>query len=302
MVRVEPRRRMTVSRSSEAGGGSGNGGPTAHGSPRRSPSPACCVRVTSGNSVGAASTAPRTASSAGRIAGSPSSRRDQRERELVDAIGADEARHLGVGEARPQARPAPGRFHQRQGLGEHRAGIPVDVPQAALGVFPAGPPRDAGDDQRRGRASRRRADVNEPVADWVIPMHAVRKTGHPTGRDVDLEREAPAGRSGRPEQPSPASQLLDTNDSRGEVEQPGESGQIDGGRRCNMPAGQDGGRRSQDWSPIAWQLDDRQTGRIRLARRRQACHVQRDEVRQQARVADRDGPAGLRPLQPGPVP
>ena len=70
-VRAEPRRRMTVSRSSDAGRSPSTGGAVGHGSPSTSPSPACWASVTSGNSTGATSIAPVAASPPGPIAGAP---------------------------------------------------------------------------------------------------------------------------------------------------------------------------------------------------------------------------------------
>jgi hypothetical protein len=277
---------MTASRSSEAGAGSGRGGPTAHGSRSRSPSPDGARHSLAGGP--------------GRRL--PVAQADQRQRKLVDAIGADQTGDLDVGAARPQARVESARIRQCEGLGKHRPGIPVDVTKTTLRVFPAGPPRDTGDDQRRRVASGRGPHLHESVADRVVPMDAIRKPGNLSGRDVDLEREAAARGPGRAEQPATIGALHDPNDTGGQVEQPGKSGQLEVGRRCNVLAGEDRGRRSRDRRPVARQLDDRQPGRIRLARRRQARHVQRDEVRQHARVADRDGTAGLRPLKPRPVP
>ncbi len=70
--RVEPRCRITSSSSGD-GGGVRSSGPDFHGQSRVSRSPARCIAVISGNSSGALSIVPATASPPGSIAGAPSS-------------------------------------------------------------------------------------------------------------------------------------------------------------------------------------------------------------------------------------
>jgi hypothetical protein len=49
-------------------------------------------------------------------------------------------------------------------------------------------------------------------------MDPVREAVHAVGGDVDLEREATAGRAGRAEQPATAGPLGDAHDTGGEVQ------------------------------------------------------------------------------------
>ena len=189
---------MTVSRSFDAGGSMSSGGGVGHGSPSASWSPARCACVTSGNSTGGRLSTVPVLGVPGRLdrRACRRSRRDDRERELVDAVGADEARDLRVREAGVQARLA----GQRERLGEHRAGVPVEVAEAALGVLPAGAPRDAGDDQRRRVAVRRWPDRAQRVVDRVVPVHAAcRPRRRPrAGSGRPRSRRRGSGRSGRP--------------------------------------------------------------------------------------------------------
>ena len=114
----------------------------------------------------------------------------------------------------------------REQLGEHRAGVPVDVAVATLAVAPPGAPRDAGDDEGGRVSARRRPDLHEGVVVRVVPVHARgqrRALGH---GDVQLEREAAARRSGGAEQPGPVRPLHRSHHARGQMEQPGEVRQI----------------------------------------------------------------------------
>ena len=189
--------------------------------------------------------------------------RDQRDRELVHPVGAHESRDLGVREARPQPRLA----RERERLREHRPGVPVDVAEAALGVAPAGAPGHAGDDERGRLARRGRPDLQQRVSDRVVPVDSVGEAVDAAGRDVQLEREAPAGRAGRAQQQRRAVLALDdAHDARREVQQPRERGNVEGGRR-SVP-GEHGGRGGGRRRPVARQLERRQSGRVRLAGRR----------------------------------
>ena len=70
------------------------------------------------------------------------------------------------------------------------------------------------------------------MADGVVPVDAVRKPVDAAGRDVDLERETPAGGTGRAKEQSAAVPVLvDAHDTGGEVQHPGKAGQVER-RRC----------------------------------------------------------------------
>ena len=161
MRRVEPRCRITASRSRD-GGVAASAAAAGHGSPRASASPARWARVISGNSSGALSTAPGAASPVGSTAGRPSPKREQRDGELVRAVGADELASRAASGKRVRS-AGPGLRRERQRLREQRARVPVDVPEAALGVAPGRAPRHAGDDERRRLAVRGRPDLPQRV-------------------------------------------------------------------------------------------------------------------------------------------
>ncbi len=290
MRRVEPRCRITSSRRADGGGSPGSGGPAGHGSPSSSTSPACCACVTSGNSNGAWSTAPSAASPVGRIAGPPPSATSATGNSCTPSAPTSRAT-LGVREARPQLRRHGVREGQR--LREHRARVPVDVAEAALGVAPARAPGHARDDQRRRLAVRRRPDLSERMPDRVVPVDAVVEATDAAGRDVELEREAAAGRArGAVEQGRPVLALGHPHDTGREVQQPRERGEVER-HRLRRPAGQHGGRRGRDRRPLARQLDRGQPGRVRLAGRGPAREVVGHEVLHDAGVLDRDGELAL---------
>src|SRR5215217_3253146 len=62
---------MTASSDGDGGGSDGSESGDGHGSPRVSPSPACCASVISANSSGDSSIVPATASPPGSTAGVP---------------------------------------------------------------------------------------------------------------------------------------------------------------------------------------------------------------------------------------
>ena len=219
--------------------------------------------------------------------------RHDRNGELVHAVGADEPRHGGVREDRAQTRGESGVRRHHEGLRQHRAGVPVDVAEAALGVAPAGAPGNAGDDERR----RSRPPARGPICSsaWfggIEPVHAVGKALDAAGGDVELEREAPAGRPRRAEEVAPAVGALgDAHDAGREVQHAREAGEIERGAAAprHGPArtavvGAAAGR------PAARQLDGREPGRVGLAE----CRERREVVRLE--VLDARG--GRRPASP----
>jgi hypothetical protein len=220
---------------------------------------------------------------------------DQGERELVHAVGADQPRDLGVGEARPQPRAQAARLGQRERLRKHRAGVPVEVAETALRIAPAGAPWHPRDDERRRVAGGRGADPHQRMADRVVPMHAVGQTRETPGRDIYLEREAPAGRARRAQQQARAVVTLhDPHDARGDVQQPRQRRETQRAMRRAVPAGQHGGGRSGDRRPGTRQLGRRQPVRIGLAGRGQRGGIVRHEVLPDEWVVDGRRPLPLR--------
>ncbi len=138
-----------------------------------------------------------------------------------------------------------------QQLGEHRSGVPVDVPETALPVAPAGPPRDPGDDDRGRSSERGRPDPNERVIVRVVVMHA-RGQGRAVGNgDVHLQREAATGGPRGPEQPGRVGPIHGSHDPGGEVEQPRELwyvGSGDGDVRSARHHGEGRSRRARQFS------------------------------------------------------
>jgi hypothetical protein len=146
---------------------------------------------------------------------------------LMHTVRADERRDRRVRKAGVEGRGQPGGVGHREGLGEHRAHVPVHVSVTALAVLPAGAPRDAGDDECGCLSTRRRPDLHEGVILRVIPVHAgrhLRAFGH---GDVQLEREAAARGPGGAEQPGPLRRLFRAHHACGEVEQSREVGQVE---------------------------------------------------------------------------
>jgi len=262
--------------------------------PSSSASPARCAAVTRGNSRGAESTSPKAAAAGTVDRRRPRAERDDRHGPLVHPIGADERANVRVGEARVQPGSEPGGVRHGEELGEHRAGIPVDVPEPAFPVPPAGPPWDAGD-RDRGRAHARwRSDPDEGVIGRVVPVDT-RRHGRALGSgDVQLEGEATARRPGRAEQPGRVRPRHRSHHARGEVEQAGELRQVhlagDGRRGAGKHRDGRGIRRRQT-------TGERQAGERRLVpleEPREARQVVDLEVHQHARVDD-----GCRPAEVG---
>ena len=129
--------------------------------------------------------------------------RHHRHRELVDPVRTGQRGHVRVRKARVQPGGQAGRVGQRQELGQHGAGVPVDVPVAAFAVAPAGAPRDAGDDHGRAAArpgrrwpGRRRSVAGRPArARGLAGRTSARRRA--ARRPAARPRTAPAG-SGRP--------------------------------------------------------------------------------------------------------
>src|SRR6266542_1213733 len=91
--------------------------------------------------------------------------RDDERGDLVHPVGTDELAHRVVDEAgveRRRGRDAG--IGKGQELPEHRAGIPVDVPEPALAVLPAGAPGDPGDHDERASGPRERQGLREERA------------------------------------------------------------------------------------------------------------------------------------------
>jgi hypothetical protein len=135
--------------------------------------------------------------------------RDERDRELVDAVRAHQTGDLRIREAREQARAR----SECQDLRERRPRVPVDVAEAAFGVAPGRAPRHAGDDQRGRPAARGRRDRDQRVRLRVIPAHAF------AVGDVQLEREAPTGRARGAEEVLRATFALGRADDAGREEE-----------------------------------------------------------------------------------
>ena len=133
--------------------------------------------------------------------GSAVAEREQGEGYLVHAVGPDQVADPGVGEESAQPGIEAGAGGGRLQLGEQRAGVPVEVPPSALGVAPAGAPRDARHDQsrRRHRSARGRPGTRA-CSLAVVPVHAVGHAVDATRAGIDLEREARAGRAGGAEE------------------------------------------------------------------------------------------------------
>ena len=117
--------------------------------------------------------------------------RDDRCRQLVHPVSADQHRDRRVREPGVQPCGDPGGVRDRDQLGERRARVPVDVAVTTLAVAPAGPPRNAGHDDHRRTRSRRRADPNQRMVERVVPVHPGRHARSFWRRHAQLERNRP---------------------------------------------------------------------------------------------------------------
>ncbi len=222
-----------------------SGAPDGTRSPRRSPSPACCASVTSGNSTRRAHVdlagrrVDRRAD--GRLA---VAERHDGERELVHAVGADEPRHGGVREDRAQARREAGVVAERDGVREDRPGVPVEVAEAALRVAPAGAPGDAG--ERRASSPRRPARGPTCTSAWCSGSNQCTPSGEPVdGARRDVEPRTGTGRRPSPPRGSGSAgrrcaRRCARRRRRGAAGAPGARGRA-------WPAARHAGRRARRW-------------------------------------------------------
>ena len=213
----------------------------------------------------------------------------------MHAVGADELADRPVRKAGVERRLEPGRVGGREQLGEHRARVPVGVPVAALAVAPAGAPGHAGDDDRRRAGARRRPDLHERVGLRVVPVHARRELAALRHGDVELEREAPARRPRRAEEPGPVRPLGRPHDAGREVQQPRELRQVELGAARRRPCPRAPRRLApSSRAARAAARSAAATRRVALVEPRQPLDVVGLEVLQHARVVDR-----LVPIPPG---
>ena len=225
---------------------------------------------------------------------------DDRHRELVHPVRAGQRGHLGVGEAGVQPGGQAGRVGERQELGQHRAGVPVDVPVAAFPVAPAGAPRDTGDEHGGPAAARRRTDLHERVLERVVPVHAGGQRAARRHRDVQLQRETTARRPGGAERVDPVVPFHDAHHAGGQVEQAGKVRQVQGRALDLRGARQHGHGRFGGPGQFPGQRRDRQPFGVPLDKPREAGHVVGFQVLHDPGVVDGfvPFPAGLVGGQP----
>ncbi len=175
---------------------------------------------------------------------------DDGEREFLRPVGTDQPCDGRVGKAGQQSGPITARFGERERVREHRAGVPVDVPEPTLGVPPSRPPRDPGNDDGRRLPDRRRRDEPERMTDRVVPVDAIAQPGDAARGHVELEGKESAGRPRRAEQEPPAVPTHgDAHDPGRQVEETGESVQVEGRRDCPVASGQEVDRRGAARAP-----------------------------------------------------
>ena len=212
----------------------------------------------------------------------------------MHAVGADERRDRLVGEAGVDRGVEPGRVCGGEELGEHRAHVPVDVPVAALAVTPARAPGNAGDDDRRRAGARWRADLQERVVLRVVPVHARRERAALRHGDVDLEGRAGARRARGAEEPGAVRPRGLAHHTRGQVQEARELRQVELRRFDLGRAGEHRNSRRRRGGQLTRQLHARQRLGVALVEPRQPLDLVRDEVLQDAWVAER-----LVPVAPG---
>ena len=156
---------------------------------------------------------------------------DDGHRPLLDAICSHDRAHRRIREPAEQPRGNAGGIGERQHLGKHRARIPIDVPVSALSVFPAGAPGDAGDDERRRTAARRRTHLQQDVILRVVPMHPGGQGRADRHRGVDLQWEPPARGPRGAEQPRPVGPFHRSHHTGGKMQQTGEMRKVELRRR-----------------------------------------------------------------------
>jgi hypothetical protein len=94
---------------------------------------------------------------------------EQRERRLADAVDAERPVDLVVDEADTHAAAAP----DREQVCEHRPGVPVEVPVAALPVLPARAPVDPGERECLAKDTLAPQPTERRLA-WIEVEEAVR--------------------------------------------------------------------------------------------------------------------------------
>ena len=167
MSRVEPRRRITVSIGSSdalAGGSTATsaGVPSKPAAVRHrstaatsARSPSRCAAVMSGNSIGARETGSTARSSGSTAPASPRPRCARRSEpsNTTSASGNSETPSIPTSRqpARPRSRRARGGGLDGQQVRQHRARVPVEMPETALAVLPRGAPRNPGEHERDRR-------------------------------------------------------------------------------------------------------------------------------------------------------
>ena len=217
--------------------------------------------------------------------------RQQGDGELLDAVRSDQRRHLGVREAQIEPPRQAGRPRCGTQLREHRAGVPEDVPEAALGITPPGAPRHPGDHDGRSAVRGGRAHPPQRVLHRVVPVDAVRKARHRAGGDVHLEGEPRARRARGPQEHGrPRRMLHDADDSGGEVEDPPEHGEVEHGGGDHRRSGEHARRRLEHGGQIPRQRRRRQPAGVALDPRGPPVRVVRGEILQDARVVHRPVP------------
>jgi hypothetical protein len=190
---------------------------------------------------------------------------------------------------------------QRQQLGEHRAGVPVHVPPAAFPVTPAGAPRHAGDDHRRGAPARRRAHPHQRMLQRVIPVHPRRQHHAVRHRDVHLQGEPAARRPGGTERLDPEGQFHGAHHSSGQEQQPGKLPQVKLLRRTPCRARQHIDRRRGRPRQLPRQQKPGQRLRVPLEEPRQPGRVVDLKILQHSGIAGRCGPVPARFIGRQPV-
>ena len=122
------------------------------------------------------------------------------------------------------------------------------------------------------------------MVDRVVPVHAVGEAVDAARGDVELEREAPAGRAGGAEEVQrPPGPLGGPHDAGGEEQDPGERGEIEP-PGAQLATGQRVAGRGLHRRPLARQLDRLELLPVALDRRRPGAGVVLLEVLADQRV------------------